>query len=283
MPTIANKLRRWYIYRITSPSGRVYIGITSNFKKRVSCYKSDAKSKQTLVFNSIKKYGYDSHEVKIIDEFIGYNQDAQSKEMFWVRSYMSNKNKYPEQNGLNLTDGGDGTIGYKLSPEKVEGMRARQLGKKASGETKNKMSLARKGRKMNFTHYTPEFRKMMSDRNKGYKHTEDAKLKIGAASRGNKYKVGYKMTPEQIEHRSSLRRGIKVNREIAEKRRDLIIKNQGKPILMYDLIGNLLNEFAAVNVAVKELKISRCSIDRVLKNEYKQTKGYKFKYKNECH
>ena len=50
-------------------------------------------------------------------EIIVDHKNADGKEMFWIRSYMSNKNKYPEQNGLNLTDGGEGRINAKMSED----------------------------------------------------------------------------------------------------------------------------------------------------------------------
>ena len=33
--------KKWVIYKITSPSNRIYIGITSNLKKRLSYYKNN--------------------------------------------------------------------------------------------------------------------------------------------------------------------------------------------------------------------------------------------------
>lgn len=281
MPVSPTEIRDWTIYKITNPKARVYIGITSNFYSRMSCYKSQDKrlSRQTLIYNSMRKYGYDGHTIEVIDTFTSDLSFSNGREMFWVRSYMSNKNKYPDQNGLNLTDGGDGTRGYKPTPEMREKNRQSKLGKKQSPETIKKRTGWMKGAKRNFTHYTPEFRKMMGDRNRLYRHTDDAKRKIAEASKGNKYAVGYKMSAEQIEHRSSLLIGRKKPQEVKDKTSATKVEKYGKRVLCYDLSGVLLHEFRAVSIAVKKLGIPKLGIFRALSGKYKQSRGFIFKYK----
>ena len=43
---------------------------------------------------------------------------ANGKEIFWIRSYMSNYSKWPEMRGLNLTDGGKERLVEKLPKNK---------------------------------------------------------------------------------------------------------------------------------------------------------------------
>ncbi len=269
---------KWVIYRMVSPSNRVYIGITSDLKKRMSTYKSNATSKQTLVYNSMKKYGFDNHVVDIIDTFEGTLRYANGKEIFWIRTYMSNRNKYPEQKGLNLTNGGDGMKGYKMSKESIEKSRQSKIGKKASDETKRRMSESRKGKKMNFTHLTPEFKAKLSENARKYKHTDEAKKKISEASKGNKYAVGRKMTAEQIEHRSSLIRGTKIKKEVVEKRIATKIEKYGKPVYQYNLNGEFLKKFPCITIASREIGIPTLGMRRNLKGQYKQSRGFIFKY-----
>lgn len=272
------EIRKWSIYRITSPSGRIYIGLTSNMVKRMSVYKymHNAVIRQTLIYNSIVKYGWENHKVDVIDKFksnVGY---ANGKEMFWIKTYMSNKNKYPEHNGLNLNDGGGTGIGYKHTQEAIEKNRQSKIGKKASEETKEKMRKIMTGRKMNFTHLTPEFRKMVSERNTGYKHTDEAKKKIGEASKGNKHRLGTKMTVEQIEHRSSLLRGKKKSPENLKKHIQMCINTFGKAVIQYDLYGNFIKEYPMVTIAAKETGIPKVSLDRHLAGKTKHLRGFIF-------
>ncbi len=53
------------IYKITSPSGKVYIGQSWNIKKRFISYKNCNK-RQVYLYNSFKKYGYNKHFFEIV-------------------------------------------------------------------------------------------------------------------------------------------------------------------------------------------------------------------------
>lgn len=227
MPIDRAEIRKWDIYRITSPAGKIYIGLTSNMRKRMSVYKyiHNSGSRQTLIYNSVRKYGWENHKVDVIDTFrsnVGY---ANGKEMFWIKTYMSNRNKYPEQNGLNLNDGGGTNIGYKPKPESIEKSRLRKIGTRASEETKKKMSDSQKGKKMNFTHMTPEFRKMVSERNKGYKHTPESLKKISEAS-----KISNKGRVLSVETKEKLRQANLGKKYSAETKAKLSAMRKGKKI-----------------------------------------------------
>lgn len=56
------------IYKITSPSGKIYIGETINFEKRFNRYKSLQCKKQIKLYNSFIKYGVDNHNFEILEE-----------------------------------------------------------------------------------------------------------------------------------------------------------------------------------------------------------------------
>jgi hypothetical protein len=57
-----------YIYKITSPTDKVYIGKTTNLKLRVNYYRRLKCKKQPLLFNSLSKYGFDNHKFEVIYE-----------------------------------------------------------------------------------------------------------------------------------------------------------------------------------------------------------------------
>jgi group I intron endonuclease len=54
------------IYKITSPIGKIYIGQATNFKVRIYRYKRCLLDGQTLIKESIEKYGFKSHTVEVI-------------------------------------------------------------------------------------------------------------------------------------------------------------------------------------------------------------------------
>jgi len=111
------KIYYWTIYKIVNPKGRIYVGMTNNYKKRMGDYRNLNCRNQKLLFKSLNKYGLDNHIVSVIEEFRSTVSYCNGKEMFWIRTNMCNINKFPEQNGLNLTDGGCGRVGCKHSEE----------------------------------------------------------------------------------------------------------------------------------------------------------------------
>lgn len=57
------------IYKITNPSGKVYIGQTWNFEKRKKDYKwLGSVKKQPALYNSLIKYGFENHKIEVIHQ-----------------------------------------------------------------------------------------------------------------------------------------------------------------------------------------------------------------------
>lgn len=91
----------YYIYKITSPSNRVYIGLTQNTNKRFSIYKNLHCKNQKFLYNSLIKYGWDNH-IKEIVQVVNVLKDAEIAEIENILIY--------KQLGcsLNIRDGGMG-------------------------------------------------------------------------------------------------------------------------------------------------------------------------------
>lgn len=93
------------IYKITSPSNRVYVGKTFDLRKRVNVHKSAARTgKKLFLSNSIRKYGWDAHVLEIIEEVEDVCMDE--REIFWISELKTYC--YENKMGLNMTRGGDG-------------------------------------------------------------------------------------------------------------------------------------------------------------------------------
>lgn len=220
------EIYNWSIYRITSPTGRIYIGKSSNVKKRLSNYRNKGNKNQPLIYRSICKYGIENHQIDIIDNFQGDVSYAIDKEMFWIRSYMSNFCKWPEMKGMNLTDGGDGTIGYKASDEhkkklseihKANPSRG-MLGKKCSDEKKKRLSEYFKAnpsrRKGDYKHTDDSKNKMSQTRTgmpsgrKGKKASDETRLKQSLAKKGKApWNKGIKLTDDQKKNQHKFKKG----------------------------------------------------------------------------
>ena len=69
------------IYKITSPSGRIYIGQSIDIQKRWNQYKYNSCKSQTKLYNSLKKYGWENHKFEIIEECS--KEELSNREKFW--------------------------------------------------------------------------------------------------------------------------------------------------------------------------------------------------------
>ncbi len=95
------------IYKITSPSGAIYIGQSIDIENRFLYYKNLRCKTQKKLYYSLLKHGAENHKFEIIqicpqcklDEF----------EIFYIKQY----NCCNTNNGLNSTKGGRGIIGFK--------------------------------------------------------------------------------------------------------------------------------------------------------------------------
>lgn len=56
------------IYKLTSPSGKIYIGQSRNINKRILDYKNIKCKSQRKLYNSLIKYGWEGHKFEIINE-----------------------------------------------------------------------------------------------------------------------------------------------------------------------------------------------------------------------
>lgn len=103
------KERIGYIYKITNPKGAVYIGQTINLTARKYSYKTARCKLQYKIYNSIKKYGWDTHKFEIIYQTKNLSI-LTDQETFYIKKY----NSYYQENrefGMNLTKYGNSTKG----------------------------------------------------------------------------------------------------------------------------------------------------------------------------
>lgn len=149
------------VYKHTTPSNKVYIGITS--RPVEDRWKNGHGYKNNCYFSrAIKKYGWENIRHEILDTGLS-KEDAETKERQYIAEYRSNDFQY----GYNLTDGGE-------------------IGKRHSEESKQLMSIRKREQCAN-----PEYRKMLSEAhkgltpwNKGIPMTEEQKKKVSEAKKG---------------------------------------------------------------------------------------------------
>lgn len=124
--------KKYTIYRHTSPSGKVYIGITTSKPEyRWNNGKGYRRKDQPLFHNAILKYGWNNIKHKILFRELD-EERAKRLEISLIRHYKGLGCSY------NITDGGDGTLGAGYT----------HVGWKHSAETKKYFSSIRKGTKV---------------------------------------------------------------------------------------------------------------------------------------
>jgi group I intron endonuclease len=249
---IENQLdtKDWVIYKITSPSGRVYIGKSSNWMNRYSNYKyfKTAKQvhKQRVLYSSLVKYGFEDHKVEVLERFSSDSNYSSGKEMFWIRSFMCNFSKYPEQRGMNLTDGGEGNLGWKRPEE-------------------SRLEIIRK--------------------NTGKKRSEECRRRIALGKIGNKNGLGRKVTEE---HKAILR-NFQLGRKRSDKEKESCRNGQleynkktGRTIVQLDDNNKIIKEFGFLYEAAKFFGLKECALKYHIKRNTTQKRiGVILKYRFE--
>jgi group I intron endonuclease len=204
--------KKGYIYKITSPSGYVYIGKTINLKNRINKYKCLDCKRQILLCRSLEKYGFSGHSFEIIYEGDFTNEELNKLEIYYIGYYNSfNGNN---KDGMNLTLGGEGVLGKK--------------------------------------------------------HTEETKKRISE----NRKKTGKTEKHQQVIDNMKGKKLVKTKEWINKNAESI-----KKPILQYDLLGNLIKEWKSAQDVEIEIGLSRKNISANLRNKSKHAYGYIWKYK----
>lgn len=243
------------IYKITNLiNGKVYIGQTVRpLNQRLANHKLYPKS---LISNAFKKYGIENFTIETIDTAVN-KEELDSKERMWIEHYNS-----ISPNGYNLTKGGGGTLGYKLSKEtrlKIsranKGKPSHTKGKVLSEETKRKISISRKGK------YSGE-----NNPNYGKTHSLETRRKISEANKGRKLSEVAK-------------------RAISEGHKGLVLSEETKAKISASMqskrrVKNCdTNEiFESITAASKKYSLPKSDIVRVCRGKRKRTGGYRWEY-----
>tara|TARA_R110000868_G_scaffold397674_1_gene670449 strand:- start:51 stop:632 length:582 start_codon:yes stop_codon:yes gene_type:complete len=160
------------IYKITSPSKKIYIGQSVNIEKRFIHYNNLICKQQVKLYNSFKKYGVNNHTFEILCKC--EINELNNKERFYQDLF-----NVCSINGLNLTLTKSDDRSGKHSDETIKKMSIIQKTrkrKKLSEETKNKIRIKAIGR-IKSEKTIEKLRKSMINR-EIYYHTDETKLKL---------------------------------------------------------------------------------------------------------
>jgi group I intron endonuclease len=146
------------IYKITSPSGKVYIGSAKNIKNRWYKYDTLHCKGQHRIFNSLKKYGAENHIFEVVEE-------CEFEQLYIRERYYQELYDCIGENGLNC---------YLVATDEKP--------KLVSEETKVRMSKVQKGS----IKHTEESKRKIGEAHKGIAVPEERKKKISESQKGKK-------------------------------------------------------------------------------------------------
>ena len=243
--------KKYIVYKHTSPSGKVYIGITSkeNPEER---WKPNGNGyyKNSHLQNAIKKYKWENFEHEVL--FQGLTKDeACQKEIELIALYDSTNT----DKGYNNSLGGEINIPSEETRKKMsEIAKARfsdptkhpLFGKHLSEETKKKLSEAP-------GHYTKETREKIS-----------AFMKERLSNPENHPLFGTHLSQEHIDLLTQTR-----------------VDKLSVAVLQYDMDGNFIAEYKNAAEASEAVGVHKSAIECCCRNKQHSSAGYIWKYKDE--
>jgi group I intron endonuclease len=177
------------IYKITSPSGKVYIGQAVDIEKRWTAHRNKNHWYKNKLYDSFRKHGPDKHTWEVQKRCL--REDLNKLERYYQEEFDT------VENGLNHIYQeaeeaprvfsketkrriSEARKGFRFTAESKRKMSETHRGKKLSEEHKRKMSEALKGRK-----FSEEHKRKISETLKGRKLSEEHKRKMSEMKKGN--------------------------------------------------------------------------------------------------
>lgn len=245
------------IYKITNPKGKIYIGQSINIDKRFEWYRKLRCKSQPKLYNSINKYGWESHTKEIIERC--NENKLLERETYWKIFY-----KVLEIPSLCCRIDGKGGKNSKETNEKIKQYK---LSNPMSQETKDKIS---KGNQNKI--YTDVIKQKISKAKKGHECYQNQEWKNNISkSFQNMSKEKHIQRANKISNKT---KGVPKPKDFGSK--------ISKHIIQYTMEGIFVKEW----YSIKEAEIyyfgkQNSSISACCKGKFEHVKKFKWKYKND--
>lgn len=239
----------WSVYKHTSPSGKVYIGITGQEPKvRWQC--GNGYRECPHFQPAIAKYGWNNFKHEIL--FTNLTKaEAEQKEIELIAFYKSNQREF----GYNTANGGNASGTHSEETKKLIGLKSK--GRIPSEEARRKRSESMKGK-----HFTEEHKRKIGIANKGKnsgrKASEEARRKMSIAGKG-------RPKSEEMKRKNSLAQMGGKN-------------HKARAVIQYDLDNNEIARYEAVTEASRSTGASHSNIIRCCLGQMKKANGYIWRY-----
>jgi len=251
------------IYKITSPSDRVYIGQTWRWLKRNNDYKNTKARGQPLLSNSILKYGFENHKIEIIDTLSEdvCQKELDNREIYWWQHY--------KDLGCNMLNVREPGRGGKVSEETKLKISKNNRGLKRSSEIINKLqNLPRYNKPVLLLSLEGEVLLEFNSSKAAARYLNTVTSSFSSGLKGKEVTCkNHRVILKEFYDPLSIKR---------------IVHKGSTKINQYDLEGNYIQSFLSIKEALNKLNIKDTgNISRACSNLQKSAYGYKWSYKNE--
>lgn len=262
------------IYKITSPSNKIYIGQSVDIEKRWKRYSILDCKEQHRLYRSLKKYGAEKHKFEVICQC--KIDELNEMERFYQDAFCS-----INDNGLNCKLTGTNERSGRLSDETKTKMSLSRMGRLVSIETRKKISKANTGKKLSLDHRAKlaaskknmsiETKQKMSIAKKNM--SQETRDKIAIASRNISIETREKFRANNIGKKASIETKLKMSesqkKSMTIERRLKMSKNSARKKCVICLISGKIFDSAkdaAVFIGYNEQTL-RCMLNGSRKNK----------------
>jgi group I intron endonuclease len=287
---INNNMKICGIYKITSPTNKVYIGQSIDCLKRFNDYKKYNKTGyQKRLRASFQKYGTEKHIFEIIEECS--IELLNDRERYWQDIY-----NVIEKNGLNckLTTTCDKS--GQLSLDTINKIAKSNTGKKRTQNQKDKISESMLGKKRpnSGKSISEAHKKRHLDPKERIKHSIKLRKKVYQYDKNGNFLHEYislRDTERQTGiHATSILKAIKISGYSKSAGGYLwsydkmtthpgYVGQVGVEVIQYDLNGVFIEEFISISVAAKKIGVNKSGIIRCCKGKQNKCGNFIWKYK----
>lgn len=285
------------IYKYISPSGKIYIGQTTNeHRRRKTFFNVNKKYGGDKIDNARKKHRPENFHYEVLyKEVFSSEKDAQKKldelEEYYIRLYES------YESGYNMTYGGYTNIGFRYSDEQKKKMSLYRIGKKLRARTSKERQ--RHSEIMKEKWNTPEYRTIRENINNSEDHKQKLSVSLGGSNNGM---YGKSHTPESRIKMSNSRFGVNniwygkikskeyrdkisggmieyyKNNSVSNETKNKISNSISTPVNQYSINGNFIKTHRSSSLAGDSLGIDPSCIIKVCKGKRKTAGGFIWKY-----
>lgn len=259
-------MKRHYLYRhlrktslepfyigIGTKQDREYYNLKGEFERAYSSY-----SRNNLWHNIVGKCGF---LVQILFQSNNYNK-IKEKEKYFINLY----GRIDINDGIlcNLTDGGDGLVGWNATEQQRKNLSESHKGKTIPKDVRDKMSKSRK----KYLSLNPKEMKGKNHPKYGTKNSKETRRKISEAQKGEKHHFYGKSHSEETKRKmSESHKGRVHSKETRKKISDSLCKKV--------ICVETGKTFESITDASKKLNRSTSNISAHCNGEYK-TQKFKF-------